>query len=272
MGNAPGHFQAFEGNNVRVVFFPPNCTSWKQPCDMGIIAALKKRYKYLYLKDVLDFHDLHEDFKARKEERAKRLPREAAGVVYGKPAHLLDATFYVKHAWDLISDKSISNSFIKFEFGTLTLQGSVDEVDAMSDVLQRFRSLNIVIEEDELNEFMHVNDENNEEYSQAMLDDVNEVLATMHTENDDSDDDSDDKSNASAPIENEMIFNGFEQLYRKLLEVEDQLLSTDVQAQAGDAYGDLKDTFKIFQRKLRQVASEAKRKRAQNMRQLRCMI
>ncbi|KAI6650794.1 hypothetical protein LOD99_7845 [Oopsacas minuta] len=115
---------------------------------------------------------------------------------------------------------------------------------------------------------MHVDDENNEEYSQAMLDDVNEVLATMHTENDDSDDDSDDQSNASAPIENEVTFNGFEQLHRKVLEVEDQLLCTDVQAQAGDAYGELKDTFENFQRKLRQVASEAKRKRAQNMRQL----
>ncbi|KAI6648197.1 hypothetical protein LOD99_12006 [Oopsacas minuta] len=231
MDNASGHFQAFERNNVRVVFFPPNCTSWKQPCDMGIIAALKK---------------------SPKRRASERLPKGAAGVVYGKPAHLLDAAFYVKRAWNLISDTSISNSFIKAELGPLTLQGSVDEeVDAMSDVLQRFRSLNFVIEGDELNEFMHVDDENNEEYSQAMLDDVNEVLTTIHTENDDSDDDSDDQSNTSAPIENEVIFHGFEQLYRKILEIEDQLLCTDVQAQAGDAYGDPKDTFEKFQRKLR---------------------
>ena len=40
MNNAPGHFPAFERNNIKVVFFPPNCTSWKQPCNMGIIAAL----------------------------------------------------------------------------------------------------------------------------------------------------------------------------------------------------------------------------------------
>ena len=42
MDNAPGHFPAFGRNNIKVVFFPPNCTCWKQPCDMGIIAALKK--------------------------------------------------------------------------------------------------------------------------------------------------------------------------------------------------------------------------------------
>jgi hypothetical protein len=28
---------------------------------MGIIAALKKRFKYLYLKDVLDFYELDEE-------------------------------------------------------------------------------------------------------------------------------------------------------------------------------------------------------------------
>ena len=39
----------------KVEFFPPNCISWKQPCDMSITAALKKRYKYLYFKDVSRF-------------------------------------------------------------------------------------------------------------------------------------------------------------------------------------------------------------------------
>jgi hypothetical protein len=42
MDNGPGHIEAFEHNNIRIVFFPPNCTSWKQPCDMGIFAALEE--------------------------------------------------------------------------------------------------------------------------------------------------------------------------------------------------------------------------------------
>jgi hypothetical protein len=71
MDNAPGHFDAFERNNIRVVFFPPICTSWKQPCDMGIITALKKGYKYLYLKDILDFYELDEQLKQRKKELGK---------------------------------------------------------------------------------------------------------------------------------------------------------------------------------------------------------
>ena len=83
MDNAPGHFPAFQRNNVKVEFFPPNCTSWKQPCDMGIIAALKKRYKYLYLKDVLDFCELDEKLKAHKQEQAKRLPRGQRVLLMG---------------------------------------------------------------------------------------------------------------------------------------------------------------------------------------------
>jgi len=34
---------------------------------MGIIAALKKRFKYLYLKDIIDFYELDEEAKLRKK-------------------------------------------------------------------------------------------------------------------------------------------------------------------------------------------------------------
>jgi hypothetical protein len=78
MDNAPRHFDTFEHDNIRVVFFPPNYTSWKQPCDMGIIVALKKQYKYLYLKDILDFYELDEQLKQWKRELGKRLRRGLA--------------------------------------------------------------------------------------------------------------------------------------------------------------------------------------------------
>ncbi len=68
MDNAPEHFEAFECDNIQIVFFPPNCTSWKQPYDMGIIAALKKWYKYLYLKDVLDFYEFNDEAKKWKKD------------------------------------------------------------------------------------------------------------------------------------------------------------------------------------------------------------
>jgi hypothetical protein len=114
LDNAPRHFEAFERDNVRIILFPPNCTNWRQPCNMGIIAALKKRFKYLYLKDVFDFHELDEEAKLRKKMQGRRLRRGAAnGVAYGNPAHLLDAASYVKEAWQSMSPSSIQNAFYR---------------------------------------------------------------------------------------------------------------------------------------------------------------
>ena len=61
---------------------------------MGIIAALKKKYKYLYLKDVLSFYDLNEASKNQMKESVSRLRRGTAGVDYGKPVYPLDAAKY----------------------------------------------------------------------------------------------------------------------------------------------------------------------------------
>jgi hypothetical protein len=87
LDNALGHFEAFECDNVRIIFFPPNCTSWKQPCDMGIIAALKKRFKYLYLKDVLDFYELDEEVKFRKKIQLTYSILRVMSKKLGNPCH-----------------------------------------------------------------------------------------------------------------------------------------------------------------------------------------
>jgi hypothetical protein len=86
---------------------------------MGIITALKKRYKYVYLKDILDFYELDEQLKQQKRELGKRLRRSATGVSYGNLAHLLDAASYVIEAWDSVSSSSIKNAFSKVELMNL---------------------------------------------------------------------------------------------------------------------------------------------------------
>ena len=50
MDNAPSQSNEFICENVTVKLLPPIVTSWKQPMAMGIIASLKKRYKYILLK------------------------------------------------------------------------------------------------------------------------------------------------------------------------------------------------------------------------------
>ena len=91
----------------------------------------------------------------------------------------------------------------------------------MSEILHSFQSMDILIKNDELDAFMHVDDKSNKEYSQAILDDVNKVLATIQTENDDNDDEA-CPGNACAPVENNILFHVFQQLYNKVMEVEDQ--------------------------------------------------
>ncbi len=178
LDNALGHFEAFERDNVRIVFFPPNCTSWKQPYDMGIITALKKRFKHLYLKDVLDFYELDEEAKLRKKMQGQRLRRGAAGVTYGNLVHLFDATSYVKEVWQSVSPSSIKNAFIKAEIMTLEAnQEVVNEIeDLVTEVAQAIAALNLSVEQDELEEFVQVDDENSEEFAIAILEDVEELL------------------------------------------------------------------------------------------------
>lgn len=62
MENAPGHFVTLQHNNIQIVFFLPNCTSWKQPCDMGSIVVLKNDTN-ICIKDVLDFYKLDDEAK-----------------------------------------------------------------------------------------------------------------------------------------------------------------------------------------------------------------
>ena len=64
-----------------------------------------------YLNDVLYFCELGNKLKAHKKEQASRLPRDAAGVAYGNPVHLLDAAQYIELAGDFISDATIRNMF-----------------------------------------------------------------------------------------------------------------------------------------------------------------
>ena len=63
-------------------------------------------------------------------------------------------------------------------------------------------------------------------------------------------------------------FCGFENMYEKVLEIEDQLRCPEVQPHVGDEYSELKNCFEQFQRKLPQVIAEAKRKISSAMHQL----
>jgi hypothetical protein len=57
-------------------------------------------------------------------------------------------------------------------------------------------------------------------------------------------------------------------LYKQILDIEDQLLCSNVQTEAEEAFDDLKKSFEEFQAKVRAVVLKVRRKKNQNLRQM----
>jgi len=130
-------------------------------------------------------------------------------------------------------------------------------------------SLNLSINPSELEEFVHIDDEDNEEYATIVLEDVEELLETMKIIEMAMDDDGDvNIQKLNVGLENEVIFQGFDSLYKQVLDIEDQLLCLEVQIKAEETFDDLKKLFESFQSKIRTVGLKAKRKKLQNLCQM----
>ncbi len=69
-------------------------------------------------------------------------------------------------------------------------------------------------------------------------------------------------------LKNKVIFQSFDSLYKQVLNIEDQLLCLEVQAEAEETFDDLKKSFESFQSKIWMVGLKAKRKKLQNLRQM----
>ena len=85
-----GHCVKSDLSNVRVEFFPKNCTSVLQPLDQGIIKSFKGQYRSKMLKTIISMSDRVETV---------------------EDITLLDALYYVKSAWSLVTAKTIQNCF-----------------------------------------------------------------------------------------------------------------------------------------------------------------
>ena len=66
----------------------------------------------------------------------------------------------------------------------------------------------------------------------------------------------------------EIIAKGFESPYKQVVNIEDQLLCSEVRGEAEETFGDLRKLFESFQSKVRANTLKAKRKNLQNLRQM----
>jgi hypothetical protein len=184
---------------------------------------------------------------------------------------MLDVVSYVKDAWDSISQTSIKNAFVKAELMNLEPELEADnEVDDLCiEFSKAMESLNLSVDPSKLEEFIHINNEDNEKYAIIVLEDVKKLLETMKIAETAMDDDGDvNTQKLNVGLENEVIFQGFDSLYKQVLDIKDQLLCPEVQAEAEETFNDLKKSFESFQNKIQMVDLKAKRKKLQNLRQM----
>ncbi len=152
-------------------------------------------------------------------------------------------------------------------------QEAMNEIkDLGTEVAQAITTLNISVGQDELEEFVHVDDENNKEFVVAVLEDVEELLETMKIVEENLDDDNDDDiltSQASdSGLGNIIVFKGFESLYKQVVDIKHQLLCSEVREEAEETFDDFRKLFESFQSKVRIVTLKAKCKNLQNLHQM----
>jgi hypothetical protein len=166
---------------------------------------------------------------------------------------------------------SIKNAFVKAEL--MNLEPELEARNEVDDLCTKFskamESLNLSVDPSELEKFVHINDENNEEYATVVLEDVEELLEMMKITEMAMDDDGDvNTQELNVSLENEVKFQGFDYFYKQVLDIEDQLLCLEVQTEAKETFDDLKKSFKSFQSKIRTVNLKAKHTKLQNLCQM----
>ncbi len=102
-----------------------------------------------------------------------------------------------------------------------------------------------------------------------MLEDVEELLELMKINETGLDEDIDvNQLEHIVESQDKVEFHGFESLYKQILDIEDQLLCSNVQTEAEKTFDDLKKSFEEFQAKVQVVVLKARRKKNQNLCQM----
>ena len=95
--NCSVHLQDTGLLNIKVEFLPPNTAYVLQPCDMGIIRAVKAIFRMAMCRQVLQQMD------------------KSVAATASKPVknHFLDGILLMKAAWEKINSVTIRNCWVK---------------------------------------------------------------------------------------------------------------------------------------------------------------
>ena len=200
---------------------------------------------------MLDFHQLDNTAKSELKQRGMSQVRGRAGVDFGMPATLLDAANIVCDAWKLISEKTVRNSFIKADL-KMNLVTEVEEPLLFDGLIKGFSKINIDLEENDINNFVTIDNETTEEYSESVLEEVEAANSEVDSTNmpGTSKDHLESDEEYFSEQEEEFEFEGFKPILMKTISINTQLFSSKAVTGAGEHYEELKATCEKFQRLL----------------------
>ncbi|EGD82214.1 hypothetical protein PTSG_11939 [Salpingoeca rosetta] len=106
--NCPAHKNVTNPapKELHLLFLPPNLTSKHQPMDMGLISAVKMRYKAYVLQQLLAYYD---------DGQQTPLPKSRGlrGLAHGAPPNIRDALTILKRVWDEVKPESVVRCWMK---------------------------------------------------------------------------------------------------------------------------------------------------------------
>ena len=106
--NCSAHEVEFKDSQVTVIFLAANSTSTHQPMDIGVIVAIKTKYKMILVQRLVETM-------GDSELRAlgSSLRKGTAGLAFGFLPHLRDVAEILKDIWNAVSAETIVNCFLK---------------------------------------------------------------------------------------------------------------------------------------------------------------
>ena len=161
---------------------------------MEIIAALKKRYKYHLIREILAYHGSPYYVKIRLEDVAKRMRRGSIGLAFGKSAHLLDDANLIVTSWNEIKQDTISNCYRKADiipsFRVNDVEVSEMEDQCINDRPTLLCNCNLLVDahdveeiRDEIMECVNGDSNESEKFNQYLLEEIDEVIAQASNTN-----------------------------------------------------------------------------------------
>ena len=103
--------ESMKDPQVEVIMLPPNCTSMYQPMDSGVIAMIKKNYRFRLLSMYLDMFEVRRQL--RQNAIDARMKRGTKGLKEGYAPHIRDCMDILHEIQKEIEEASLFNCWRK---------------------------------------------------------------------------------------------------------------------------------------------------------------